>query len=64
MRRTAEKTDSSCSPPSDSTCAISPLLEHAHDRLLRQPVDLQVGVQGPQLVGDGQVAAHVAEPDR
>ena len=34
------------------------------DRVLGQPVDLQVRVQLAQLVGDGEVAADVPEPDR
>ena len=39
-------------------------LEHLGDRVLREPVDLEVGVQLAQLVGDRDVAPRVAEPDR
>ncbi len=38
--------------------------EHRRDRVLGEPVDLEVGVQPAQLGGDRQVAAHVPEPDR
>ena len=38
-------------------------LEHGRDRVLRQPVDLEVGMQLAQLVGDGDVALGVAEAD-
>ena len=34
------------------------------DRVLGQPVDLELGMQGAELVGDGQVAAGVAQADR
>ncbi len=37
--------------------------EHRGDRVLREPVDLQVRMQRPQLVGDREVAARVAQPD-
>ena len=39
-------------------------VQHRGDRVLGQPVDLQVRAQPAQLVGDGQVAPGVAEPDR
>ncbi len=39
-------------------------LEHGRHRVLREPVDLEVGVQLPQLLGDRDVAPSVAEPDR
>ena len=39
-------------------------LEHPGDRVLGEPVDLQVGVVRAQLGGDGDVAPGVAEPDR
>ncbi len=39
-------------------------LEHGGHRMLRQPVDLEVGVELAQLVGDRGVALGVAEPDR
>ena len=39
-------------------------LEHGRDRMLGQPVDLEVGMELPQLVGDRHVALGVAEPDR
>ncbi len=38
--------------------------EHPGDRVLREPVDLEVGVPLAQLGGDGEVAARVAEADR
>ena len=41
--------------------AVGP--EHLGHRVLRQPVDLEVGVQLAQLVGDGDVALGVAEPN-
>ncbi len=39
-------------------------LEHPGDRVLGEPVDLQVRVQAAQLAGDRHVALRVAEPDR
>jgi hypothetical protein len=39
-------------------------LEHAGDRVLGQPVDLQVGMQGAQLARDGHVAPRMTESDR
>jgi hypothetical protein len=39
-------------------------LQDPGDRVLDQPVDLQAGVQGAELAGDGQVAAGVAQADR
>ena len=39
-------------------------LEHRGDRVLREPVDLEVGMQLAQLVGDRDVALRVAEADR
>ena len=39
-------------------------LEHGCDRMLREPVDLEVGMELAQLVGDRGVALGVAEPDR
>ena len=39
-------------------------LQDPGDRVLGQPVDLELGVQGAELVGDGQVAAGVAQADR
>ena len=44
--------------------ALAARLEHRGDRVLREPVDLEVGVQPAQLVGDRDVAPRVAEPDR
>jgi hypothetical protein len=38
--------------------------EQLGQRVLGEPVDLDVGTQPPQLVGDGYVAAGVTEPDR
>ena len=39
-------------------------LEHCRDGMLRQPVDLEVGMELAQLVGDRSVALRVAESDR
>ena len=39
-------------------------LEHRRHRVLGEPVDLEVGVELAQLVGDRGVALRVAEPDR
>ena len=39
-------------------------LEHRGDGVLREPVDLEVGVELAQLVGDRRVALRVAEADR
>ena len=38
--------------------------QHRGDRVLGEPVDLEVGLELAQLVGDRQVAADVAEADR
>jgi len=43
---------------------LSGVLEHAGDRVLGEPVDGQVGMMPPQLGGDRDIAAGVAEPDR
>ena len=43
---------------------LAALGEQLGDRVLGQPVDLQVRLQRPQLVGDRDVAPDVAEPDR
>jgi hypothetical protein len=39
-------------------------LQHGGHRVLREPVDLQVGSQLAELRRDGEVAFRVAEPDR
>ena len=44
--------------------ALALPLEHPGDRVLGEPVDLQVGFQAAQLAGDRDVALRVAEPDR
>ena len=44
--------------------ALAARLEHGRHRVLREPVDLEVGVELAQLVGDRGVALRVAEPDR
>ena len=76
IRRQAWKQCRSCSADSDSMCADSlasarsrggrarPRPRARGDRVLRQPVDLQVGMQRAQLLGDRDVAAGVAEADR
>ena len=77
IRRIAWNACRSCSPHSLSMWRglvgqparrrVHPLagvVERPGDRVLGQPVDLQVRVQLAQLVGDRHVAARVAEPDR
>ena len=44
--------------------ALAAVLERRADRVLGQPVDLQIGVERAQLVGDGDVPPDVAESDR
>ena len=44
--------------------ALAARLEHGGDRVLREPVDLEVGVELAQLVGDRRVALRVAKADR
>ena len=44
--------------------ALAVGLEQARHGILRQPVDLQVGMQLAQLAGDGDVAPAMAEADR
>ena len=44
--------------------ALALRLQHPGDRVLGEPVDLQVRVQAAQLAGDRHVALGVAEPDR
>ena len=39
-------------------------LEHSSHRILRQPLDLEVRDEPAQLLGDGDVAPGMAEPDR
>ena len=49
------------------TRRVDPLavgLEHLRDRVLGEPIDLEVGVQPPQFVGDRDVALRVAQADR
>ena len=43
---------------------LPPRLEHCGDGVLREPVDLEVGMQLAQLVRDCGVALCMAEPDR
>ena len=38
--------------------------QHSRDGMLREPVDLQVGVERAQLLRDRDVASRVAEADR
>ena len=76
IRRIAWKAWRSCSPPrprrgptrwpaADAGWTRSPrVLQHPGDRVLGQPVDLEVRVELTQLVGDREVAAGVAEADR
>ena len=44
--------------------ALAARLQHRRDRMLGEPVDLEVGMELAQLVGDRGVALGVAEPDR
>ena len=44
--------------------SFAPLLQHRRDGALGEPVDLQIGVELAQLVGDGRVSLRVAEADR
>ena len=44
--------------------ALAARLEHRRDGMLRQPVDLEVGMELAQLIGDRSVALRVAESDR
>ena len=39
-------------------------LEDSSDRMLSKPIDLQVGMELPQLLGDRDVPLRVAEADR
>jgi hypothetical protein len=39
-------------------------LEHARDRVLRQPLDLEVGLQSAQLASDRDVPPRVTQSDR
>ena len=77
MRRKAWKQCRSCSADSLSMCldsltrnarrrmdALAGVGQHPGHRVLGQPVDLEVGVQLAQLLGDGDVAPGVAEADR
>ena len=55
------------SPASCATGRVDPLavrLEHLGDRVLSEPVDLEIGAEPAQFLGDGDVAAGVAEADR
>ncbi len=44
--------------------ALAARLEHRGDGVLGEPVDLEIGMQLAQLVGDRRVALCMAEPDR
>ena len=39
-------------------------VEDARDRVLREPFDLEAGMLLAKLLGDGEVALRMAEPDR
>ncbi len=77
ISRIAWNTGRSCSPISVSRCAdsfaisargrvhgLARRLEHARHRVLRQPLDVEVGAQPAQFAGDREVALGVAEADR
>ena len=44
--------------------ALTSFLQHLGDGVLGEPVDLQVGVEFAEFVGDRRVTQRVAEPDR
>ena len=50
--------------PAGGVDALALGLEHAGDRVLGEPVDVEVRVQPAQLLGDRDVAPRVAEADR
>ena len=77
MRRNAWKQCRSCSADSDSKCldslarcaaggmdALALGLEDPGDRVLGEPVDLQIGVQSTQLARDRNIALGVPKADR
>ena len=43
--------------------ALAAGLEHLGDRVLRQPVDLEAGMERAQLVDDREIATRMAEAD-
>ena len=43
---------------------LAGIRQHSRDRMLRQPVDLKVGVQRSQLLGDRDIAPRVTQTDR
>ena len=48
-------------------CRVDPFalrFEHPRHWILREPVDLEVGIQLAQLSSDGNVALSMAQPDR
>ena len=51
-------------PPARRVDTLALRFQHSRDRVLGQPVDLEVGASRGQLLGDGDVAPGVAEPDR
>jgi hypothetical protein len=77
MRRVAWKACNSWSADSDSKCPdslaqlgaqwVDPLpgrVQYPGDRILRQPVDLEVRHEPPQLACDSDIPPGVTEPDR
>ena len=44
--------------------ALAGRAQHLGDRVLGEPVDLQVGMVQPQFLGDRQVATGMAQTDR
>ena len=50
--------------PARRVDALAAALEHVGDRLLRQPLDLELRLERAQLLCDRDVAPRVAEPDR
>jgi hypothetical protein len=50
--------------PAGRMDALALRFQHARNRVLGEPVDLELWVQRPQLAGDRDVAAGMAEADR
>ena len=51
-------------PPTGRVDVLTLGFEHGRDGMLGQPVDLDVGTEPLELLGDGDVAPSMAEPDR
>ena len=51
-------------PPTGRVDVLTLGLEHRGDGMLREPVDLEVGAEPLELLGDADVTSSMAEPDR